>query len=197
MSDGPPGQAGLSSAAPAGPAAPAAPAAGVASWPRRLWRSVLAVPLALWVFLEEWVWNHVLAVTAWVARLPPVRWVEAQIAKLPPYAALVAFSIPAIILLPFKLAAFWLIAHGHAIYGMWVFIVAKLVGTAFLARIFVLTKPALMTIAWFARAYGAFSRWKERLYAYVRALPAYQRIKAQLAQLRATWRAWWRERASR
>ena len=163
------------------------------TWPRRVLRSLVTIPLALWIFLEEWVWDEMLAFMAWLGRLPPVHWTEAQIAKLPPYAALIAFIIPGAILLPFKLAAFWLIAHGHGVYGLWVFVVAKIIGTAFLARIFSLTKPALLTIGWFNRAYLAVTGWKERLYAYVRALPVYQRIRELARAMKLAIKARWRE----
>jgi hypothetical protein len=159
---------------------------------RRILRGLLAIPLALWVFLEEWVWDEMLAFMSWLGRLPPIHWAETQLAKLPPYAALVAFIIPGAILLPFKLAAFWLIAHGHGVYGLWVFIIAKVIGTAFLARIFSLTKPALLTIGWFNRAYLAITGWKERLYAYVRALPAYQRIRVLARAMKMALKDWWR-----
>ena len=165
----------------------------VPTWRRRVLRSLFTIPLALWIFLEEWVWNAMLAFMAWLGKLPPIHWVETQIGQLPPYAALIAFIIPGAILLPFKLAAFWLIAHGHGIYGMWVFVIAKIIGTAFLARIFSLTKPALLTIGWFNRAYLAINGWKERLYAYVRALPAYQRIHAVAHAMKLAIKARWRE----
>jgi hypothetical protein len=168
--------------------------ASTTTWPRRLLRTLITIPLAIWIFLEEWVWDSMLAFMAWLGKLPPVHWAETQLAKLPPYAALIAFVIPGAILLPFKLAAFWLIAHGHSIYGLWVFIIAKVIGTAFLARIFSLTKPALLTIGWFNRAYTAVTGWKERLYAYVRALPAYQRIKALARELKLAVKDWWRAR---
>ncbi|MEQ1517581.1 MAG: hypothetical protein ABL931_13950 [Usitatibacteraceae bacterium] len=160
---------------------------------RRVLRAILTIPLALWVFLEEWVWVEMLAFMAWLGRLPPIHWAEAQIAKLPRYAALIAFVIPGAILLPFKLVAFWLIAHGHGLYGLTVFVIAKIVGTAFLARIFSLTKPALLSIGWFSKCYYAIIGWKERLYAYVRALPAYQRVRelarAMKLAIKARWKA--------
>ena len=174
--------------------APAPAPGGVAPWPRRLLRSLITIPLALWIFLEEWVWDEMLAFMAWLGKLPPVRWAEAQIATLPPYAALIAFVIPGAILLPFKLAAVWLIAHGHGVYGLWVFIIAKVIGTAFLARIFSLTKPALLTIGWFNRAYLAITGWKNRLYAYVRALPVYQRIRETARAIKVVIKTRWRER---
>jgi hypothetical protein len=160
---------------------------------RRILRSLYTIPLAIWIFLEEWVWDEMLKFMAWLGKLPPVHWVETQISKLPPFAALIAFVIPGAILLPFKLAAFWLIAHGHGIYGLWVFIVAKIIGTAFLARIFSLTKPALLTIGWFKRGYLFISGWKERIYAYVRALPAYQRLRESVRNLKLRIKAAWHE----
>ena len=82
-------------------------------------------------------------------------------------------------------------------YGIWVFIIAKIIGTAFLARIFSLTKPALMTIGWFNRTYTAIDGWKQRLYAYVRAMPTYQRIKAWAKEIRLAVKYWWQARHER
>lgn len=163
-------------------------------WPRRIVKSLITIPLALWIFLEEWVWDSVLAFMRWLGKLPPIHWLETQVSKLPPYAALIVFLVPAVVLFPFKLAALWLMAHGHKMYGVAVFIIAKIIGTAFLARIFSLTKPALMTIGWFNKAYTAIDAWKQRLYAYVRALPTYQRIKAWAREIKESVKAWWRAR---
>ena len=158
----------------------------------RLIEGIFAVIAALWLFLEEWLWDGMLAVMGWLAKLPPIRWLETQCAMLSPYAALVAFLIPAAVLLPFKLFAFWLIANGHGLLSMQVFVIAKLVGTALLARIFLLTKSALLTIGWFARAYTAVTAWKARLYAYVKNLPAYQRIAEFKNRIKANIASMWR-----
>ena len=155
-------------------------------------RGFFTLLAALWIFLEQWVWDAMLACMAWLGKLPGIRWCERKIASLPPYAALIAFLIPAAILIPFKLVAFWLIARGHGMLGLEVFIAAKIVGTAFLARIFALTKPALLTVGWFARLYARFTAWRDRLYAYVRSLPAWRAAKAWLAKTRALLRALYR-----
>ena len=178
---------------PSSPSSPEKTPDTIPTWPRRVLRSLLTIPLALWIFLEEWVWDEMLAFMAWLGKLPPIRWAEARIAQLPPYAALIAFVIPGAILLPFKLIGVWLIAHGHGAYGVGVFMIAKIIGTAFLARIFSLTKPALLTIGWFNRAYHAITGWKDRLYAYVRALPVYQRIREVARALKLAVKARWRE----
>lgn len=163
------------------------------SWPRRLLGAIFAVPLALWVFVEEWLWDGMLGIMRWVAKLPPIAWVETRIGRLPPYVALIAFIIPAAVLLPFKLVALWLLAHGQKTLGVLVFIAAKIVGTAFLARIFSLTQPALMSIGWFARSYVAFIGWKERLYATVRATAVYRLAKVFMRTLRMRARHVWRK----
>jgi hypothetical protein len=157
-------------------------------------RGAFTLVAALWIFLEEWVWEALQVCMAWLGKLPGVRWCEARIAGLPPHAALIAFLIPAAILLPFKLLAFWLIARGHGLLGLQVFIIAKIIGTAFLARIFELTRPALLTIGWFASLHAAFTSWRNRLYAYVKSLPAWQAARAWIAMVRGTLRAWYRSR---
>ncbi len=158
----------------------------------RLASGALAIVAVVWLFLEEWLWDNMLAAMAWLAKLPPIRWLETQFAKLPPYAALVAFLIPAAVLLPFKLFAFWLIAHHHHLLGVQVFIIAKVVGTALLARIFALTKHALLTIGWFRKAYEAVTRWKAQLYAYVKSLPMYAQIAVWKNRLKARLASMWR-----
>lgn len=158
---------------------------------RRIGRALLAIPAAMWLFVEEWLWDAMLAFTSALSKLPPIRWVESHITRLPAYAALVAFLIPVAVLLPFKLAAFWLIAHGKGFLGAVVFIVAKIIGTAFLARIFALTKPALMTISWFAQSYTAIIAWKRRLYDYVRALPTYRAMRQRTLALKRQIKSWW------
>ena len=89
-------------------------------------------------------------------------------------------------LLPVKISALWLIAHGHALLGLEVIIAAKLAGTVLVARIFVLTKPQLMTLAWFATLYLLITKWRNALYAWVKTSAAWQRLMA----VRVTVRAW-------
>jgi hypothetical protein len=47
-------------------------------------------------------------------------------------------------------------------------IAAKLASTALIARIFILTKPALMQIGWFSRAYNIFVPWQEAMFDWLR-----------------------------
>jgi hypothetical protein len=162
---------------------------------RRFCRKVLTPPMvilaALFLFVEEWIWDHLRDFMAWVARAPVLRWLEARIAALPPYAAMVIFLLPGLILLPVKLSAVWLAAHGHAIYAAGVFIGAKVVGTAVAARLFTLCRPSLLTVRWFERLYNWFGRLKDRLYhsaAWQAAVRWKNGIKARWAHLTRRWR---------
>ena len=147
--------------------------------------------LALLILFEEWGWEPLKRAMAWVARLPPLAWLERRIAALPPYAALTVFILPTLLLLPVKLAALWLIGAGHAVLGLAVIVLAKLIGTALLARLFQLTQPALMQLAWFAHGFGRWTVWKAGVLTQVRASWAWrvgQDVKRRVTRRLARWR---------
>jgi hypothetical protein len=135
----------------------------------KIWKRLLTPPLvlvaALWLFIEDWLWDGLTALFARLSRLPAVRALEAWIAQLHPYPAMALFLIPASLMLPFKIVGLWLIATGHATMGIGVFLVAKIVGTALLAWVFAHCRAALLTVAWFARVYAAFQRFRAWVHA--------------------------------
>lgn len=135
----------------------------------RLLKTLFGWLLALLILFEEWGWEPLQRALAWVGRLPGLRWLEVQIRALPPYGALALFLLPTLMLLPVKLLALWFIGQGKVLDGTLVILSAKLVGTATVARLFTLTHPALMQLAWFARAYARWIGWKEALLTQVRA----------------------------
>lgn len=148
--------------------------------PESFWRTLARLPLrllttlfgwllAMLILFEEWGWEPLQRALAWVARLPGLRWLERRVQSLSPYAALAIFLLPTLMLLPVKLLALWLIGQGQVIFGTLVILAAKLVGTAVVARLFSLTQPALMQLAWFASAYARWTIWKTALLAQVRA----------------------------
>lgn len=141
-------------------------------------KRALRFSLALLILFEEWGWAPLSRQLARVGQLPVFRQIERWIASLPPYAALVVFFLPGLLLLPVKLLALWLISGGRAGLGLSVIVLAKLIGTALVARLFQLTQPALMRLAWFARLYARWSRWKAELLAWVRASRAWRMARA-------------------
>lgn len=148
-------------------------------------RSRLLAPLvqlaALVLLAEAWTWDLGSRAAARMAAWPPLRWLEARVRTLPAWAALCAFVLPGLLLLPVKLLALLAIAHGHALAGLAGFVAAKLGGAVVVARIYVLTLPTLLTLVWFARWHGGFLRLKGRLLAALRASGFWRRVRAAMA----------------
>jgi hypothetical protein len=168
----------------------------------------LQVVAALIVLFEEWGWRPLVALLGTLSRFKPWAQIELWLAGLPPYAALVALALPTSILLPMKFVALYLLAQGHALAATALFIAAKIASTAFIARIFILTKPALMRIGWLTRAYDRLVPWQEAMFALiraswvwrygrmlktrvrVRAKQAWSRLRPKLISQWAVWKPW-------
>jgi hypothetical protein len=116
-------------------------------------RRLLGIVFALILLFEQWGWQPLSDALARLARLAPIAALERHIARLPPYAALVTFALPSALLVPLKLLALYLIANGHAFTAGALFVGAKIVGTAIVARLYQLTSPQLMQIGWVKRAH--------------------------------------------
>ena len=150
-------------------------------------RHAATAVLALWLVFEEWGWEPLQRLLGRLGRLPVLRQLEAGVQRLPPWAALAVFLAPTLLLLPIKLAALWLIAQGHSLAGLALIVAAKLVGTAIVARLFVLTRPALLQMPWFARLYGRWLPWKALLLAQVRASWAWRAARLIKRGLKRRW----------
>ena len=157
---------------------------------RRRLLAPLVYLAALFLLLEDWLWDCGVRLTAGLARWQGLRRLERRIAMLPPGAALALFLLPVLLLLPVKLAALYAMACGHALAGLAVIVLAKLCSAAIVARIYVLTRPALLTMAWFARLETWFLALKERAIARLQATPAWRRLHHLTAALRRGWRRW-------
>lgn len=130
--------------------------------------SAFNVAAALIVLFEEWGWRPLAALLGRLAAYAPIAAIERWIAGLPPYGALVVFALPTTLLLPLKLVAVWLLANEYFATATLVFFGAKVASTALIARVFILTKPSLMRIEWFARLYNWFVPWKDALFDEIR-----------------------------
>jgi hypothetical protein len=156
-----------------------------------VFRRTLEVLLALVVLFEEWGWRPLVELIGRLRRFRIWAAFEGWIASLPPYGALLIFALPSALLFPLKLLALWLIAQGKALAAGALFLGAKVVGTAFVARIFLLTRPALLRIGWFRWVYERFVPWQEAIFATVRASWAWRygrMVKARVKQ--AAKRGW-------
>ncbi len=148
-------------------------------------RWIFTPVIALILLFEEWGWAPLAAALRRLREFALWAWMERKIAQLPPWAALLVLLLPSVGLLPAKLMALWLVRHGQYSLGVCILIVAKLIGTAFLARLFELTQPALMQFAWFARWYPRWKAWKDSLMAHMRASALWQLARKTKLQAKA------------
>lgn len=155
-------------------------------WLKRLLTPPLIVLAALLMWVEEWLWEHLKVLTAWVAKFPLFKWSERLIQRLPAYPTMAVFLIPGAVLFPVKLGAVWLMTHGQVLLGIGVIVAAKVVGTAVVARLYVICQPKLMTIGWFARLHDWLTATRDRLYSAIRAMPLYQATRAKLSAIKQT-----------
>ena len=124
-----------------------------------LW--LIRLLLALLILFEEWGWEPLSRGMAWIGKLPVFRQLERAIKALPPYAALGILLLPTLALLPVKLLALWLISIGRTGIGLLVILLAKLVGTAIVARL-----------------YARWTAWKTGLLDWVHASPVWRAAQA-------------------
>jgi len=155
---------------------------------RGLWH-VLRAPLLALAFvvlwIEEWGWRPL---SAWFARLgrwPPVAWLEVRIQGASPPVALVLFLVPALLLFPAKLAALWLIHEGETMLGVAVLLVAKVLGTALVGRLFVLCEPQLMQFGWISRLRAWWLETRARIAEAANRSVLWQGLRRSLRWLRA------------
>lgn len=146
---------------------------------------LLFVPIAAaMVFIEDTLLHYLGLAMAAIAKWPPVAALEAWLRRLPPWAALLAFVAPSLLVIPIKLSAVWF-ALNHQ-YGLSAasIVVGKILATALVARLYAVLRPTLARMAWYVRAETWLFDWRDRLYAFVRALAAWQRATALVQRVR-------------
>lgn len=147
--------------------------------------TALVIPLLLF---EEWGWEPLAALVARLSRLPFWAALEDRLRRLPPWGALLAFFVPMVLLLPVKVLALFLFGRGHAATALTVLVLAKLVGTALVARIFQLVEGPLMRIPWFARWYPRWKAWKDQVLTLVRQSRPWRVVRAISRRISRGWR---------
>jgi hypothetical protein len=143
--------------------------------------------VALLILFEQWGWMPLARALGQLARWRVIARLERRIAALGPRAALAVLFLPALALLPVKLGALWLVALGRVALGLTVLVVAKLLGTAVVARLYLLTQPQLMRLAWFARLHRRWIAWKTRVLASLFDSPGWLAARAWATRVRERW----------
>jgi hypothetical protein len=142
-------------------------------------KSILLFPLALILLFEEWGWAPLALFFERLAEHSFLLKIESNIRKLSPQKVIFVFALPVFILFPLKIIALSLLGKGYVVLGVFIFILTKIFGTALFARIFQLTKPALLKLKWFGKWYSFWKNWKDHLLLKVREGKFWQGILRQ------------------
>jgi hypothetical protein len=131
----------------------------------------LWILLALFFLLEAWLWDHLRPLVAAVVNVIAWDKLKAWLAKLvdwlPPWAVLIVFVIPFLVLLPLKFLEVYFIVHRQWLGTIVVLVLAKLLGLGVTAFIFDVTKPKLLQMAWFRWLYELALAWLAKAHALI------------------------------
>ena len=155
------------------------PAMSRSARPAPLWRPLIWLAVVL-LLLEEWLWDRS---ACWLGRLAVwlrLSALEARIARLPPWPALIALALPSLVILPAKVAGLTLLAHGHVLASIGVLVLAKLAGTALLARVFALVRTQVLRLRWAAVAHRTVTGLLAWAHARLDQMPAAREARARL-----------------
>lgn len=86
---------------------------------------------------------------------PPAR-ARAWIESLEPYQSLLLLVVPACLVEPMKLAALAVAGEGHWITGTGMIVAAYAASLLLVERLFLIVKPKLLTLPWFASVWARF-----------------------------------------
>jgi hypothetical protein len=157
--------------------------------PLRVRRTAL-LALAMVFLALAWVWD--LFVAAWRLLVSFIPWTRfkrafaALVDRLPAPLVLLIFLVPFLIVEPLLVVATIAIAMGYVVSGAIAWIGLKILAVGLIPAIFDLTQHRLMTMPWFARAYGkvmAFHHYANQI------VVPYKEAAAEVLRL-------WRRRAA-
>jgi hypothetical protein len=152
-----------------------------------------ALPLALLFLLETWVWRKLVALARYVAALLP--WERFRDAarramnRLPAIFSVALFGAPLIVSEFGAFASVVMMATGHVVVGMGLYVAMKIFGLLLVPVIFEITRERLLALPWFAYLYVRF----EALHALAhRFVAPYREAALRLArEIAASARAAW------
>jgi len=159
---------------------------------KTLLRGVFGTIALVFFIIEDVFWAALKPIMAWVSNLPAIRRLEAWLNQLAPMPFLALFIVPLIVVWPVKLIGLWIIAQGRVIIGSIIFGAAEFIGAALAVRLWAIGRDRLLTIAWFARAYGAITWLRNLVYAWAMSLPGVEPMRHFIRHLRVAVRAWFK-----
>nr|WP_087145942.1 hypothetical protein [Crenothrix polyspora] len=153
-------------------------------------KKILITLLAIFLIFEEWLWDLLTAFGHSLVRWLNLSNIEQWLSQASPNMALVAFSIPLLIVTPINIAVLEMLANGLILQAILLEIVAKLLTTVLIARVFALTKPQLLTFAFLNLIYSTITRWLHWAHQKIAETPVYRWSKQLKAEAKARFTAW-------
>jgi len=153
-------------------------------------KKLLLSLLAIFLIIEEWLWDLLSAFGHSLVHWLNLESLELWLTRTSPNMALVAFSIPILIVTPINLAALGLLANSLILQGILMEVLAKLLGTLLVARVFSLTKPQLLTFSFLSFIYTNITRWLQWAHQKVTETPVYRWAKQLKTAAKARFAAW-------
>ena len=152
---------------------------------RRIFKPFLIL-LALIFVIEAWLWDNLRPLVAAVVNVIAWDRLKARLARLvdwlPPWAVLIVFVIPFIVLLPLKFLEVYFLVRHNWLGAIVVLVLAKLLGLGITAFIFDVTRPKLLQMAWFRWLYELALSWLAKAHALID--PIKLRIKRAVRRYR-------------
>jgi hypothetical protein len=120
--------------------------------------------LAILQIIEEWLWELLTTFGHKLIQWLHLEQIEQWLRRTSPIIALVAFSITILIVAPINLVGVGLLANSLILQGILMEVLAKLLGTLLVARVFALTKPKLLTFIFLNFIYTTINHWLQWAY---------------------------------
>jgi hypothetical protein len=153
-------------------------------------KKILLAGLAILLIIEEWLWDALNALSHLLIKWTRLEPFECWLSQRTPKQALVAFSIPLMIVMPLNIIAISLLARGMILQGLMMEVFVKLLATLLVARVFALTKPQLLSFSFFRSIYLTITQWLKWAHDKVVDAPIYIWIKAFKVKIKARAKAW-------
>lgn len=115
-----------------------------------------------------------------------VRLPRKAIERLRPYPSLLLVAVPLAIVEPLKLGVLFFAGTGHWITGAIAMICAYAVSLFVTERLFVLVKPKLMELSWFAAGWTSFVSLRQKLWSVLRPMRPRKWMRAAKRRTRAS-----------
>jgi hypothetical protein len=94
------------------------------------------------------------------------RW-RRRLQQFNPYLSLGVLLVPLLFVEPLKIVALYVAGEGNLPAGIAMLLSAYAVSIFFIERLFVMVKPKLMTLGWFARCWRLFATFREKAWKWV------------------------------